>query len=83
MGRLDDELYALNERLGKGTSASWPVTTSVSSKEGLDLLAGDPDAVNAMATTWSNIAKRMRETSEKHSDTLDTLSGSQGVAIDG
>lgn len=52
-------------------------------KEGLDLLAGDPDAVNAMATTWSNIAKRMRETSEKYSDTLDTLSGSQGAAIDG
>ncbi|GAA3888794.1 hypothetical protein GCM10022243_62110 [Saccharothrix violaceirubra] len=52
-------------------------------KEGLDLLAGDPDAVTAMATTWSNIAKRMRETSEKYSDTLDTLSGSQGAAIDG
>ena len=52
-------------------------------KEGLDLLAGDPDAVTAMATTWSNIAKRMRETSEKYSATLDALSGSQGAAIDG
>jgi hypothetical protein len=52
-------------------------------KEGLDLLAGDPDAVNAMATTWSNIAKRMQETSDKYSGTLNTLSGSQGAAIDG
>ncbi|MFD0201450.1 MULTISPECIES: hypothetical protein [Saccharothrix] len=52
-------------------------------KEGLDVLAGDPDAVTAMATTWSNIAKRMRETSEKYSGTLDALSGSQGAAIDG
>jgi ABC-type transporter Mla subunit MlaD len=52
-------------------------------KEALDLLAGDPDAVNAMATTWSNIAKRMQETADKYSSTLDTLSGAQGAAIDG
>ncbi|MEU0885257.1 hypothetical protein ABZ345_42260 [Lentzea sp. NPDC005914] len=52
-------------------------------KEGLDLLAGDPDAVNAMAATWSNIAKRMQETADKYSGTLNTLSGAQGAAIDG
>ncbi|GHH60370.1 hypothetical protein [Lentzea cavernae] len=52
-------------------------------KEGLDLLAGDPDAVNAMALTWSNIAKRMQETADKYNGTLDTLSQSQGAAVDG
>lgn len=52
-------------------------------KEALDLLAGDPDAVNAMATTWSNIAKRMQETADKYSSTLTALSGAQGAAIDG
>jgi hypothetical protein len=52
-------------------------------KEGLDLLAGDPDAVNAMALTWSNIAKRMQETADKYSGTLGALSQSQGAAIDG
>jgi hypothetical protein len=52
-------------------------------KEGLDLLAGDPDAVNAMALTWSNIAKRMQETADKYSGTLGALSESQGAAIDG
>jgi hypothetical protein len=52
-------------------------------KEGLDLLAGDPDAVNAMALTWSNIAKRMQETADKYSGTLSALSDSQGPAIEG
>ncbi|MFJ8964394.1 hypothetical protein ACIRG5_33875 [Lentzea sp. NPDC102401] len=52
-------------------------------KEGLDLLAGDPDAVNAMALTWSNIAKRMQETADKYTSTLDALSQSQGAAVDG
>lgn len=52
-------------------------------KEGLDLLAGDPDAVNAMALTWSNIAKRMQETAGKYSGTLDALSQAQGTAVDG
>ncbi|WP_189156245.1 hypothetical protein [Lentzea pudingi] len=52
-------------------------------KEGLDFLAGDPDAVNAMALTWSNIAKRMQETADKYMSTLDALSQSQGAAVDG
>lgn len=52
-------------------------------KEGLDLLAGDPDAVNAMALTWSNIAKRMQDTADKYTSTLDALSQSQGAAVDG
>ncbi|MEU3650737.1 hypothetical protein AB0E59_45800 [Lentzea sp. NPDC034063] len=52
-------------------------------KEGLDLLAGDPDAVNAMALTWSNIAKRMQETADKYSSTIDSLSQAQGAAVDG
>lgn len=52
-------------------------------KEGLDLLAGDPDAVNAIALTWSNIAQRMQETADKYTSTLDALSQSQGAAVDG
>ncbi|GLZ32832.1 hypothetical protein Lesp02_50200 [Lentzea sp. NBRC 105346] len=52
-------------------------------KEPLDLLAGDPDAVTAMATTWKNIAKRLHETSQKYSETLGTLEGTHGAAIDG
>ncbi|ONI81269.1 hypothetical protein ALI144C_22355 [Actinosynnema sp. ALI-1.44] len=52
-------------------------------KEPLDHLAGDPDAVTAMATTWTNISTRLRQTSEKYSTTLSALSGESGQAIDG
>jgi hypothetical protein len=52
-------------------------------KEALDLVAGDPDAVNAIAETWTNIAKRMQETADKYTSTLSALSGTQGAAIDG
>ncbi|ALG07007.1 hypothetical protein [Kibdelosporangium phytohabitans] len=52
-------------------------------KEPLDLIAGDPDAVTAMATTWTNISTRLQQTSEKYSTTLSALDGETGQAIDG
>ncbi|WP_051386356.1 hypothetical protein [Actinokineospora inagensis] len=50
-------------------------------KEGLDLLAGDPDAVNAMANTWSDIAEQLQQTAEKYSGALAALDGCQGTAV--
>ncbi|MFD4643873.1 hypothetical protein ACFWN2_41650 [Lentzea sp. NPDC058436] len=80
-----DLLGFVTNPLGSLLSAGigWLIEHIAFLKEGLDVLAGDPDAVNAMATTWSNIAKRMQETADKYSSTLNTLSAAQGPAVEG
>ncbi|MEV6715022.1 hypothetical protein AB0M48_23650 [Lentzea sp. NPDC051208] len=79
-----DLLGFVTNPLGSLLSAGigWLIEHIAFLKEGLDVLAGDPDAVNAMATTWKNIAKRMQDTADKYSATLNTLSGSQGPAVE-
>lgn len=50
-------------------------------KEPLDFLAGDPDAVTAMAQTWTNIATRMQQTAEAYTNSLKAVAGADGAAI--
>lgn len=80
-----DLLGFVTNPLGSLLSAGigWLIEHIAFIKEALDLVAGDPDAVNAIAETWSNIAKRMQETAEKYTSTLGALGNAQGAAIDG
>ncbi|SDJ27949.1 hypothetical protein SAMN05192558_11458 [Actinokineospora alba] len=50
-------------------------------KEPLDFLAGDPDAITAMAQTWTNIATRMQQTAEAYTNSLKAVAGTNGAAI--
>lgn len=50
-------------------------------KEPLDFLAGDPDAITAMAQTWTNIATRLSQTADAYTNSLTVVAGSQGPAI--
>jgi hypothetical protein len=47
----------------------------------LDFLAGDPDAVTAMAQTWTNIATRLNQTAEAYTRSLTAVAGAEGPAI--
>ncbi|MGI5503385.1 hypothetical protein [Lentzea sp. CA-135723] len=80
-----DLLGFVTNPLGSLLSAGigWLIEHIAFIKEALDLVAGDPDAVNAIAETWTNIAKRMQETADKYTSTLGALSGAQGPAMDG
>jgi uncharacterized protein YukE len=51
-------------------------------REPFDKLAGDPPAIEAAATTWENIAKRLSEEKDGYQTQLASLSGWTGPAAD-
>ncbi|MDX3662748.1 PPE domain-containing protein [Streptomyces sp. ID05-26A] len=51
-------------------------------REPFDKLAGDPPAIEAAATTWENISKRLSEEKEGYQDRLSSLAGWTGPAAD-
>ncbi|WP_223198547.1 WXG100 family type VII secretion target [Solihabitans fulvus] len=53
-------------------------------KDGLDKLAGNPDAVTAKAVTWSNISKQLEKSATSYEQSAGNLAGSyRGAAADG
>ncbi|WP_053734921.1 hypothetical protein [Nocardia sp. NRRL S-836] len=80
-----DLLGFVTNPLGSLLSAGigWLIEHIAFIKEALDFVAGDPDGVNAIASTWSNIAQRMQETADRYTGTLEALAGAQGAAVDG
>jgi hypothetical protein len=63
-----DLLGAAMDPLGTLASAGvgWLIEHISFLKDGLDQLAGKPEAVTAMAVTWSNISKQLNETAEHY-----------------
>ncbi|WP_406643320.1 hypothetical protein [Amycolatopsis sp. WGS_07] len=63
-----DLLGAAMDPLGTLASAGvgWLIEHISFLKEGLDQLAGNPEAVTAKAVTWSNISKQLTESAEQY-----------------
>ncbi|MBE1502397.1 putative phage infection (PIP) family protein YhgE [Amycolatopsis lexingtonensis] len=63
-----DLLGAAMDPLGSLASAGvgWLIEHISFLKDGLDKLAGKPEAVTAKAVTWSNISKQLTETAEQY-----------------
>jgi uncharacterized protein YukE len=69
-----------------GTLASsvvgWIIENVDFVRQPFDDLAGDPPAIEAAANTWTNIAKRLKDTRESQQQALTQLSGWRGPAAD-
>ena len=63
-----DLLGAAMDPLGTlaGAGVGWLIEHISFLKDGLDKLAGKPEAVTAKAVTWTNIAKQLTETAESY-----------------
>lgn len=63
-----DLLGAAMDPLGTlaGAGVGWLIEHISFLKDGLDKLAGKPEAVTAKAVTWSNISKQLTETAEQY-----------------
>jgi methyl-accepting chemotaxis protein len=70
-----DLLGAAMDPLGTLASAGvgWLIEHIGFLKDGLDKLAGKPEAVTAKAVTWSNIAKQLTETAERYEQKAKTV----------
>ncbi|WP_328451162.1 hypothetical protein [Amycolatopsis sp. NBC_00438] len=66
-----DLLGAAMDPLGTlaGAGVGWLIEHISFLKDGLDKLAGKPEAVTAKAVTWSNISKQLTETAEQYERT--------------
>ena len=94
IGDIDDPLALTSDVLGLGLDALGMVTDPLGSllsvgigwliehvgftKQALDYLAGDPDAVTARANAWSLIANKLDTTAQAYTDSLAGLDGFQG-----
>ncbi|WP_236789959.1 hypothetical protein [Amycolatopsis sp. GM8] len=73
-----DLLGAAMDPLGTLASAGvgWLIEHISFLREGLDKLAGNPQAVTAKAVTWQNIAKQLNETADGYEQSAGTLAQS-------
>ncbi|QWF80039.1 hypothetical protein [Amycolatopsis sp. CA-230715] len=78
-----DLLGAAMDPLGTLASAGvgWLIEHISFLKEGLDALAGNPEAVTAKAVTWSNISKQLTESAEAYEKSTAKLT-SEGTAAE-
>lgn len=73
-----DLLGAAMDPLGTLASAGvgWLIEHISFLKDGLDKLAGKPEAITAKAVTWTNIAKQLTETAESYEQQAKKVQGS-------